>query len=384
MEQTFPMITADYYPTIPRERLIAESTYKINLNDLSSLGPGFVVAADAITNALKRQPNMQGVYRCVFPEGVTGKLAAFRDGSGFTGNIMNNGSLQAQARWVPVEGESVAMGIDPVTIAVAVALTAINKKLDLIVQTNQDILRFLQQDKESELEGAVNSLSDILANYRFNSDNAIWIGSQLTVVSTIKGKAEHNIIFYRKGLTTELEKQEVLHGAQKASKRKDAVQQKLKYYQLCVYLYAYSSFLEVLLGGRFAKDYLDRVSEKLQEYALQYRVDYTECYNHLEAYKKSSIESKALEWGGAAGKKVGGMIARIPVISKGPVDEALITAGERLEGIGGRKNESYLAGLDKNRDAGIQLFAENVERLNALANKPVELLFDNENVYFCA
>jgi hypothetical protein len=40
--------------------------------------------------------------------------------------------------------------------------------------------------------------------------------------------------------------------------------------------------------------------------------------------------------------------------------------------------------LDKNRDAGIQLFAENVERLNALANKPVELLFDNENVYICA
>ena len=128
------------------------------------------------------------------------------------------------------------MAVNPVTIAIAVAITCVNKKLDTIVKTQQEILRFLQQDKEADLEGAVNSLSDIMSNYRFLSDNSTWKGSQLTVVSTIKGKAEHNIIFYRKGLKSDMEKQEFFHIGQMAAKKKAALQQKLKYYQLSVYL----------------------------------------------------------------------------------------------------------------------------------------------------
>ena len=43
----------------------------------------------------------------------------------------------------------------------------------------------------------------------------------------------------------------------------------------------------------------------------------------------------------------------------------------------------FLTGFEKNRDAGIQLFADNIEMINHLTNKPIELLFDKENVYFC-
>ena len=43
-------------------------------------------------------------------------------------------------------------------------------------------------------------MSDILEQYKYNSANELWKGSQLTVVSAIKGKAEHNIIFTEKRL----------------------------------------------------------------------------------------------------------------------------------------------------------------------------------------
>lgn len=383
MGQNLPIITADYYPMIPRESIAGTCKHKIDLKELSSLGGGFAVAAAEIAKTVAAAPSSEGLYRCVFPEGVTGKLASFKDGSGYLGTIIDGNGFQGQARWIPVEGKSAAMAVNPAMIAVAVAITSVNKKLDTIIEVQQDILRFLQQDKEADLEGAVNSLSDIMSNYRFQSDNPTWKGSQLTVVSTIKGKAEHNIIFYRKGLKADLEKQKLFHSGQTAEKKKEAIQQKLKYYQLSVYLYAYSSFLEVILSERYTKAFLDQVTEKLRKYALQYREDYSECYTQLESYKKTSIGSKALEWGGAAGKKAGGIIAKIPVLSKGPVDEALIAAGERLERFSETKNERFLIGFDKNRDAGIQLFTENIASIDEMANKPLEMMFDNQHVYIC-
>ena len=74
---------------------------------------------------------------------------------------------------------------------------------------------------------------------------------------------------------------------------------------------------------------------------------------------------------------------KIPVLSKGPVDEALIAAGERLERFSETKNERFLIGFDKNRDAGIQLFTENIASIDEMANKPLEMMFDNQHVYIC-
>ena len=44
----------------------------------------------------------RGLYRCVFPKGVTGTLAMAKDGSGALGTIMNDG-IVGQARWIPVD-----------------------------------------------------------------------------------------------------------------------------------------------------------------------------------------------------------------------------------------------------------------------------------------
>lgn len=383
MDNKLPIITAEYYPMIPRESIAASCKHKISLNDLSSLGANFSAAAAAIAGAVANAPSAEGLYRCVFPEGVTGHLAKFRDGSGFTGTIMNGDGIAAQARWVPAEGKAATIPINPVVIAVAVAVKLVTKKLDTIAETQEEILQFLQKDKESELEGAVNSLSEIMTNYRFNSDNEMWRGSQLTVVTTIKGKAEHNIIFFRKAITSELGKQKLFHSTQKASKMKAELERNLKYYQLAVYLYAYGSFLEVILGGQYSKGYLDHVSEKLQEYAMQYRVDYSECYTQLEGYAKSSLQSKLLEGVGIAGKGVGGAIAKIPIISKGPVDEALIAAGEKVGKYGEKRHMKFMTSFDSNRDASIQLFFDNIDEINRMSNHPVELLFDRNTVYVC-
>lgn len=378
------LITAEYYDRIPREEIIKKSKFKYSLDELSSLGSGFTVAAAAIAEAAKNANSTEGLYRCYFPDGVTGKLAAFKDGSGLLGTIVNKSGIKAQARFVPVEGASVIMSVQPVTLAVAIAMLNVNKKLDEIKERNEEILHFLHQDKESELEGSINSLADTLEQYRFNSDNESWKNAKLSAVTLIKGKAESNIIFYRKEISDVLEKRKMLRGNLQADKIKAELSHKFNYYQLSVYLSAYASFLEVILGGNFSKDYLDHMSEKIFDDAYQYGVDYSDAYKLLKKYMSGTVEAKALRGIGKVGKNAGRMIDKIPVIRKGPVDEALIAAGGIIEKLGDKHRKSAMEQFKDKRDAGTVLFLSNIDTINEMSNRPVEILFDRENVYICS
>ena len=341
-----------------------------------------IIAASIIKEVTGPQ-NQEGLYRCVFPEGVSGNLAAFKDGSGFLGTIMDDHGITGQARWIPAEGQSIQFAMDPVTIAVAVAIAGINKKLDSIQKVQEEILQFLHQDKESELEGAVNSLSDILEQYKYNSANELWKGSQLTVVSAIKGKAEHNIIFYRKEITKVLENQKQFSGDRQIDKIQKKLNHNFKYYQLGTYFYAYASFLEVMLGGNFEKEFLEHTEQKMKEYSLQYRFDYSECYERLESVSRSSIQTKIFGGIGTAGRTAGEMISKIPVLSKGPVDEALVAAGRNLKKISDSHTDKVMQEFRNNREVGIQLFIESLDRINTLSNQSVEILFDQNELFIC-
>ena len=376
------LIEAEYFHSIPRDEITTRCNYKLPIHELSNLGSAFAIVALEVVQAIGSSQNSEGLYRCVFPEGVTGKLAAFKDNPEFNlGAIINANGIAGQARWKPVESKSAIMSFNPAAIAIAVAVFSINQKLDQIEDTTREILQFLQQDKESELEGAVNSLTDIFEHYRFNSDNDLWKGSQLTVATTIKGKAEHNIIFYRKRIKKAVSEKGHLYLNHQVDKTVKEIQHNFKYYQLGVYLYAYASFLEVVLNGNFRRDYLDHICEKLREYSQQYRFDYTEIYDRVESYTKSSVETIALKGIGKASKGLGSAIGKIPVVSRGPVDEALIAAGNSAKNMSRKHSNHTMRAFRNNRDAGIQLFMENIEKVNEISNKPVELLFDREMVY---
>lgn len=378
------MITADFYPTIPRSEIVQKSRYQFSIKDLTALGGGFAVIAATIAKAAMDAPSSEGLYRCVFPEGVAGHLATFKDGSGYLGTILNEGKFAGQARWIPVEGGSAAVGIDLVTLAVAVAIMVITRKLDQIQKTQTEILQFLRQDKESDIRGAVNSLADILEQYRFHSDNPFWKSGKLTAVTQYKGLAESNIIFYRQELSNALSQQKMVHGYQAADKLKSRLDDSFRFYQLSVYLHSYASFLEVVLSGNTSKDYLDHISEKIRNYAFQYRKDYTVCYDQLQNYMKNSVQAAALGGIGKASKSAGETIGKIPLICKGPIDEALVATGNTIQHIASKHGKLAMRDFRDNRDAGIRLFLNSIDAINEVRNQPVELLFDRENIYICA
>ncbi len=151
-----------------------------------------------------------------------------------------------------------------------------------------------------------------------------------------------------------------------------------------VYISAYSSFLEAILAGNYARDYLEHMASKIREYAFQYKMDYTKYYEQLEDYMKGSVQAVALSEIGKAGTAAGKALAKVPILSKGPVDEALIAAGKKIRDVGSGHGKSTMKEFRNNRDAGIQMFVSNIETVNELSNRPVEVLFNKEEVYICA
>lgn len=378
------VVNAEFLPTIPREKIEAICSYKLPTNELKNYGESFAIIASEIVKVAINSGDTEGLFRCVFPEGVTGTLAKFKDGSGNLGTIVNKKGIAGQARWVSVEGQESPAGFDPVTLAIAVAVMSINKKLDDIKETQKEIVQFLQYDKESELEGAVNSLAEIIDNYRFNNSSDLWKGSQLTVTSTIKGKAEHNIIFYRKEINSILNNLKKIHGNRTADKMFNNILGKFKYYQLSIYLYSFSTFLEVILSENFESSTLEHITDKIRDFSIEYREDYSECYEAIKKYSESSIESEILGAVGKASTFLGEKIASRPILSKGPVDEALLLAGNKAEQLGSKQTIKSLFEFTDKRNAGILFLVEKINEINNICNKPVEVLFNKDIVYICA
>lgn len=374
-------ITAEYCSSITGEEISKACTYKLPIKDVINLGGTFMVTAAAISEAAINTANNEGLYRCIFPEGITGHLAAFKDGSGLIGTIINENGIAGNARWIPAEETSILLAINPVTLAIAAAMLNINRKLDAIQETQKGIIKLITQDKESQLEGAVNSLADIHEKYRYNNDNEKWKVSHLTIVSSIKAKAEHNIIFFRKQILNALDKQRFFHGNKGIDKLNAELHHGFKYYQTGLHLFSYASFLEVVLSENYSEEFLNHVSKKIREYANQYRIDYTKCYDLMESYSKNSVQKKLLGTIGTISNAAGIAVARIPGISKGPMDEALITTGERIRQLNKKHTKETMGVFRDNRETDVQLFLDNIETINKICNNPVEILFDNKIIY---
>ena len=266
-------------------------------------------------------------------------------------------------------------------ILIAAALANINKKLDAIQELQQEMMDFLVQKEKAELRGSLIFLSDVLKDYKLNWNNDMYKNSNHVKVLDIRQAAEQKILFYRDQISSKLKKESFIHSDKDAEKQIAAIQSAFKEYQLALYMHAFSSFLDVMLVGNFASDYLNGVKKRIEEYSWQYRELYTKCYDQLEDYYGSSVQSILLKGLKKASKATGEAIAKIPVLSKGPVDEALIDAGGKLDRIGTKRNVQHMQKLVDYQSSFVSPFVENIETVERFYNNPIRLVFNKDTLY---
>ena len=129
-------------------------------------------------------------------------------------------------------------------------------------------MAFLQQKEKAKQRGNLIFLNDILANYKFNHENAMYKTNNHIKVLDIKQESEQSILFYIEQIEGKLKKQSFLHIDKNVKEKLASVKADLIEYRLALYLFAFSSFLEVLLLENYESAYLDGANNKIQETPL--------------------------------------------------------------------------------------------------------------------
>jgi len=78
----------------------------------------------------------------------------------------------------------------------------------------------------------------------------------------------------------------------------------------------------------------------------------------------------------------GTAMAKVPVVNRSQIDETLIETSNRLGKFSSKMTERTMGSFVNNQSSSVQPFVENIKTVNRLYNQPLELLFDQENIYF--
>jgi len=371
------MTDVEYYPSVSEREISIEKYTKLPLTEVSALGIAFEPLLAVFQNITHTGGEIarSGLYRVTIPEGVSGHLAKFHDGSGLTATIVNETGIVGQARLNK-------FAYNPEMLFIAALLMSIDKKLDSIQETQQEIIEFLEQKEKSKLRGNLNVLADVMNNYKYNWNNEKYKINKHIQVQEIKRDAEQSVIFYQEQIDKKISKQSLLHSDQDVKTKLKKVQSEFKDYQLALYLYSFSTFLEVMLLENFESAYLDSVARRIEDYSYQYREIYTKCYTHIEGYSKSSIHSHLLRGLSNMNRVAGTAMAKVPVVNRSQIDETLIETSNRLGKFSSKMTERTMGSFVNNQSSSVQPFVENIKTVNRLYNQPLELLFDQENIYF--
>lgn len=292
------------------------------------------------------------------------------------------------AQWVKLGPQTVTansvMPINPMMMAMAVMMVQVNQKLDAIQKTQQEILSFLQEDKKAKQQGDLNMLTDILDKYRFNWDNEQYRNNYHMKVLDIKQSAEQNIIFYQKQITDKIKGLPAVFLDKTIRDTMDKIADNFHDYSMALYLFSFSSYLEVMLLGNFSKEYLNSVAQRVRDYQTYYQDQFKKCRAYIAKASGDSVQMKVQDAVGQAGKFLGNLIGSAPLLNKGPVDEWLKDGGEQL--IKGKEERiaKLVAEFDAEQDTGSELFVDSIRNVELVCNKTQAVMFDKENLYLVA
>lgn len=364
----------EYYPTLVEEEIDISGHMQISSSDIIALGIGFEPLATALQNMIGRGGGKSGLYKVKIPS--KGKLAKFNDGSGYLGSVLkDNGAVGGgQARLKPLV-------CDPTMLFMASAFISIDKKLDKIQETQQEIINFLVQKEKSELKGDLNFLSDIINNYKYNWNNDMYKSSNHIKVLDIKQASERKIDFYRVQISSKTKKKSFLRMNEDVKNQIEKISLEFKDYQLALYLYSFSSFLEIMLLENFDSAYLTSIVDKIEDYSFNYKELYTKCYNYIEECSETSIQSNIIKGIAKANMFAGKKVENIPFISDHQIDEKLTKSGQKLEKSKSERTKKMMQPFIESQNSYVRPFIDSINTINKLYNNSIDLIFDKDNMY---
>lgn len=306
------------------------------------------------------------------------------NGVGVVGSFMEqNGDLNV-ARWVELNGPQTAattIPYNPALLFMAVALAQVNQKLDAIQETQEEMFEYLKQKDKAALRGNIQTLNNVLLNYKFNWDNELYIKNTHMKILDVIQESDKQIVHLRAQIKSKMEDKKFLQSRISVNRQINDLVNLLKDYQLANYAYSYASFVEPMLSKNFKEDYLTLIENRLSEYSIKFRELYSECYSIIEKNLSDSIDKNILKGVSFASKKLGSAVAKTPLGKASPLDEALLKASDEVQDFNEDQSTGMLKKLQAAKDPNVAVFQQTISKLNQLHNTPMQLAADKDNLY---
>lgn len=362
---------------------------KIPISNLALLGAAFSQMSEAArttVTTVTSEIKMENLYRGIWPEGANGRLA-FNINGATVGNIMGEKGIDSRMRFKPigeVPMENIITSIKPINptmIAIAVALMEINRKLDGIQSSIDEVLRFLETDKQAKQRGNLQTLAEIMEDFKRKGNDADFCKSRNQTVQEIQRDARQDIEFYKTRIETAVNKKKTFHSRKDVREYVDSITTNFAEYQLACYLYAYSTFLDTVLRKDFEEGSIDSCRSKIIRIAEDYDALFRECRAQIASYQRSSAENKVVGGIGKTAGTLGKAIRSIPVIEKGSMDELLLNAGDVLRDANKDTVKAQVNNLEIFEDNRTRDFLNGIGIMGALCNRKSAMITDGMNLY---
>lgn len=171
------MAAVELVPAQVNNEIAVQPYEQIPLSRLTALGVGLEPITAAVQQVLSHGQAASGIYKVTIPAGT--HLAHFQNSTDYLGAALSNtnNAIQAQAHMTPLL-------CNPTMLFMAATLAGIDRKLDALQKTQQEMMDFLTQKEKSELRGdliflrkfsATTSTTGTMKNIRLRTTSKRWM-----------------------------------------------------------------------------------------------------------------------------------------------------------------------------------------------------------------
>lgn len=364
-----------------------KKTMSVPIAELSALGAGvasLVPAFNTVTTTTTLAAD--GLFTIANKvAGDTLKMARNGNAWGAMKTATGGSKMVQLAEAGPLAATSQAVSaINPTTMMMAVALYSIEKQLGEIAETQKQILSFLEIKDEAGIEGDLETLTELINNYKHNWDNEIYVRNSHKMVMDIKRTARSNMLASQKRVAELVASKKLVVGQGQVKSTLSEMEKRFKYYKLALYTYSLASMMEIMLGGNYKEEYITGIKDEIIKLSGNYRELFEKSSLYLEKLGGSAVEANVLKGIGTAGKAVGKFIGSIPLVKEGPVDEFLQDCGANLKknAVGMEKQAVHqFAALN---NSGTHIFVNKMEDMIQIYNHTERICFDDKQIYLVA
>ena len=360
-----------------RKETLNNNTYSLSLSKLSEISPITVSTANNIKTIIEQNPKTSGnLYRITNLE-KNDSLKTMRDGKTFWGAIKKEDGSSTMAKLKEVKSNN-AITLDPTIMMMSVALVSIEQELGEIKELSKKIYSFLEHEKESEIESDLEILNRSIGDFRFNLEDEKYLINNHKQVMDIKRTSNKNMLFYKKEIKDYLSKEKLFTTNNSLNSIILDIQKKFRYYRLSLYIYSFSTFMEILLLGNYKTDYLLNKKNELDELDNEYLEVFNKALEYVKKNANKSLEGNVLTGLGSAGKAIGNLAEKVKIKN---VDNWLNEKGDNLKQSGQNIKNDFITKFEEMKESNSKPFINQIEKFDSIYNKTKEIYFDKENIY---